>query len=1131
MSISDVSIHRPVLTLVIAISTIVFGLIGYFGMGIDLYPEIEFPVVTVSASLPGASPEVVEGTVTRVLEDQVATLAQIETISSISSFGNGVVIVEFALEKDIDVAVQEIRDRVGIATRFLPEDLDPPIVQKLNIADQPIMWASATSHGDYWELARWVDQVAQPRMQQLDGVGSVLLGAFRNRAYRVWLDPQALAARGMGPLDVAQEIVAEHVELPAGKAESAERDIPIRVFGEFSSAAALGGMLLRGGEQPVRLRDVARVEEGLQDAQSIARFNGVPTIGMGVRKQSGANTVEVAERVKAFLPELQKDAPPGVALNVAFDSSRFIRGSITGVQFDILFGVLLTALVMFLFLESARATAIIALALPTSLISTFALMNAAGFTMNNLTMLGLSLAVGMVVDDAIVVVECVYRHLEHGEDRLSAARDAMKEIGFAVIVATASIIAVFLPIAYMKGVIGRFFFQFGITVSFALAISLVIALTLTPMLASRFLDRADASRHLPERWFWPLLLVITALMGLFVYRALEGTSSALLVVAGLLLFGILRKPFESIFVFLERGYAKLLAWALAHRKTVLVAATVLFAAGAGLAASPLVAKTFSRPSDESRFLVRFQAPVGTALARTNELSRAVEKIVLAQPEMHGAFVATGFGGGGGAPQPNVGIAFVNLTRPGERRRTQDQVMDSLRRELNGIPGLMAFVDRISPVGGGQRNTDVQYVIQGPELDGLARYADEIVRRMRTAGGFKDVDSSLDLERPEARVLIDRERAKALGVPARDIVGAINMIMGGTDVAFVQEGGDRYPIRLKADPLHSQEPADLGRILIRSRDGTIVELANVVRIERAVGPNVINRYNRQRSATIFANLAGKGLGDALKEVETIIAETLPPGGLYTAQVAGSSKTFQDSFRYLLQALILAILVVYLVLAAQFDSFIHPLTIMATLPLALIGVSAGLALSGLSLDILSFIGIVMLVGIVTKNGILLVDYANLMRHQGATCAAAMQAAGPVRLRPVLMTAVTTMVGMIPVALSFSEGGESRASMGMAVFAGMLTATPLTLVVIPVVYTLFDGAVAWSARHAAGIRNLALAAIGGPVVVAMAVHTATLSSAVSVPAAGVAFGLILGIGLPRLLWRGWRGDRAEAARRRGE
>ncbi len=1125
MKLADVAIRRPVLTLVIAISTIVFGVIGYLGMGIDLYPEIEFPVITITAQLEGASPEVVELTVTKVIEDEVATLDKIESLTSQSSFGSATVVVEFALDKDIDVAVQEVRDRIAVAQRILPEDIEPPLIQKINISDQPIMWVAATTRGDYWALAQWVDQVAQDRLIQIEGVGSVLLGAFRSRAYRVWLDPAALKARGIEPLEVAAAIRAEHVELPAGRAEGPHLDVSLRVFGEFESAEALGSLILAGGPEPVRLRDVARVEAGLEEARSIARFNGLRSVGMGVRKQSGSNTVEVAERVKEFLPRLQALAPPGVDIDIAFDSSRFIRSSITGVQFDIVFGAVLTILVVFLFLRSARATLITALAIPTSLVSTFALMNAFGFTMNNLTMLGLSLAVGMVIDDAIVVVENVYRQLERGKSRMQAAHDAMNEIGFAVIVSTVSIAAVFVPIAYMKGIMGRFFFQFGLTVAFALLVSMVIALTLSPMLAARLLGGGEDTKRMRPWTFRIASVLAGVLVAALVWRFLDDRPAALLVLVAFVVFAIVRGPFEPAYKRLEAGYRRVLPWIMRHRFATLGVATLLFAGAAAVAATPMVPKQFAAQADEGRFLVRFQSPVGTSLESTDVLARKVDDVLAKHDAIAGRFVAAGFGGGG-SPKPNFGIAFINLKPHAQRDVSQGALMASLRAELNQIPGLVAFVDNISPIGGGQRTADIQYVLEGPDVLEISQWADAVIARMGEAGGFVGMDADLELTRPEARIRIDRERAELLGLSARRITDTINMMMGGSDVAFFKEGGERYDIRLRAELSDVERPADLLPLPIKATSGALVPLASAVTVEEGVGPDVIPRYNRQRAVTLYSNLSGKPLGEALEELVAFVREERPPSDLYTSEPAGVSKTFQEAFRYLLQALALSVLIVYLVLAAQFESFLHPLTIMMSLPLAVIGVVVGLASTGLSLDVFSFIGIVMLVGIVTKNGILLVDYTQHLRGEGIPRDEALLQAGPTRMRPVLMTALTTAAGMIPVALAYSEGAETRASMGMAVIGGMLSATPLTLLVIPVVYTVSDDAVTWGHRHAAGLRRAATVATAAGLLAAAVVGLVTGTIVETVLAGLAVFALALLVGTAVVAWRGRRAAGAATA-----
>lgn len=1044
----DIFIKRPVLTLVIAISTIIFGLIGYFQMGVDLYPEVEFPVVTITTTLPGASAEVVEQNITKTIEDELGSLSQVESISSTSSFGTSIVVIEFSLSKNIDIAVQEVRDCVAATEHLLPDEIDNPIIQKLNTADQPIQWIAFTTPGDYWEMTQWVDKYAQDSLQKIEGVGSASLSAFQNRSYRIWLDANKMISYGIGALDVIAAVKGEHIELPAGKIEESNRELPIRVLGEFTSSQELSELVLYSKDNKlIRLKDIARVEVGLEDKTSLARFNGLPAVGIAIRKQSGSNAVDVAEKVQQAIPILQENAPVGVKVALAFDSSRFIKTSIEGVQFDLIFGGVLTVLVVYLFLTSARATIITALAIPTSIIATFMLMQSANFTMNNLTMLGLSLAIGMVIDDAIVVIENIYRNLEAGKNRLEATRQAVGEIGFAITVSTLSIIAVFIPIAYMKGIIGKFFFQFGITVSFALIISLIIALTLTPMLSARLISKEEDKAKMPAIKFWIIhsILIIGTIFGL--YHFLKEWHSPILVAFFLFLFGLLKDRFEVYFRLFEKGYEKILSVAMNNRIKVLGLCTLFFVFALVLGGSSFVKKEFSRAADEGRFIIQFETPMSASLELTDSLARAVEEKVFSHPEIQSVFLNVG------SSKTNAGACFINMVGKSQRKKSQDQVMDELRKELTTIPGIIAFVDRVSIVGGGERRTDLQYVIQGPELHEIDYYVQKIIQRLNDKPHYIDMDSSLKIQKPQLHISIDREKAKHLNLSVQDISATVNAMMGGVDIAYFKEYGDRYSIRMKGDNDYNKDIKNLLRIPVKNRNGKLIELGSVIRVEETVGPVIISHFNKERSSTLYANLIGKPLGEATQEFLDIVREILPENGTYHVSATGNSKAFSESFQYLLQALILAIIIIYLVLAAQFDSFIHPITIMVPLPLALIGVFSGLAISGLSLDIFSFIGIVMLVGIATKNGILLIDCAIQLRASGMSHKEAILKAGPKRLRAVAMTAVTTIAGMIPVALAFSDGGETRASMGMAVMSGMAISTPLTLIVVPIVYSLIE------------------------------------------------------------------------------
>ncbi len=1023
MKLSDIAIRRPVFTTMMIAAFIVFGVIGYQRIGVDLYPEVEFPVVTVTTVLPGASPEVIENDVTDVIEEEISTIEGIDNIRSQSFESVSQVVVTFVLEKNIDIAAQEVRDKVAIAAQKLPDDVEPPVVQKLDISANAIMWLAVLGDRPYRELSYYADKVIKERLQMIEGVGSVILGGFRDRQINVWLDADRLDAYGLSPLDVTRAIRLKHAELPAGRIENKEKEITIKVMGEYPSAEEMNDLVVayRHGA-PVRLRDIGYVEDGEEDVRTIARFNGNPAVALGIRKQSGTNTVAVADRVKAALEEIRQELPSGIHIDIAFDSSLFIKNSMHDVQFDILFGALLTSLVILLFLRNRRMTLISVIAIPTSLIGCFAFMNALGFTINNMTMLGLSLAVGIVIDDAIVVLENIFRHMDKlKKPAFRAAREGTSEIAFAVMAATLTIAAVFLPVAFMKGVIGRFFIQLGLTVTIAIFISLFVSLTLTPMLCSRFMR--------PEEKHGPI------------YNALE-------------------RGFHAI----ERGYRTALAFALRRRKVIVLSAIGIFALSLLLA--QFIGREFITQADESRFLIRFETPLGWSIERTDEVARQAEAVVFSHPEVKRAFMGIGIGQ---AREVNKGIIFIHLTPKSERTVSQQELASMLRRELNAIPNLKATVVTMNPFGGGGfRNTDIQYILEGPTLDDLRRITNRITTRLGQLAGFVDIDTDLELTKPEARVYIKRDKAEDLGLDVATITQAINVMMGGVDVAKFKDAGERYDIRVRALPTYRDMARDIDRITVISRDGRRVKLSNVVEVVQGVGPNVINRYNRQRAVTLYANLEGKPLGEGLQELNAIVAETLPREPGYRTELSGMTKQFQESFAYLGTAFLLAIIIIYMVLASQFESFIHPFTIMLSLPLATIGVFGLLLLTGKTLNIFSYIGIIMLVGIVTKNAILLVDYTNQLCARGMERTQAILQAGPTRLRPILMTAVTTIAGMTPVALALSEGGETRAPMAVAVIGGMLTSTFLTLLVIPVVYSLFDDLGRWIRRRWGGTRE---------------------------------------------------------------
>jgi hydrophobic/amphiphilic exporter-1 (mainly G- bacteria), HAE1 family len=1015
MFISDTAIRRPVTTLMFTAGLLIFGYIAFTRMGVDLFPEIEFPVVTVTSFLPGADPEIMDSDVTDVLESQINTIEGVKTIRSTSSEGISQIVVEFVLSKNVDVAAQDVRDKVNQAQFLLPRDLEPPIVQKIDIASQPIMWIAVTSPGDFRRMARYTDEVLRERLQTVPGVGAVQMGGFRKREIRIWLDPQELRARNLTARDVATAVRMKHIKLPGGRIEQAEREFTIKVEGEYESVDELQNLVVTvDNGAMVRLRDLARVEDGSEDFRMIARFNGLPSIGLGIRKQSGTNTVAVAEAVRQTVDEMNRVAPEDISLQVAFDSSRFIENSMNEVIFDLFLGAILTAVVMLIFLRNFRMTFISIMAIPTSIIASFVVMYGLGFTINNMTMLAMSLAIGIVIDDAIVVLENIFRHVERlGETPMQAAKAGTAEVGLAVLAASSSIMAVFIPVAFMHGVIGRFFYQFGMGVVLAVLVSVIMAFTLIPMLSSRLV------RHEPSH-------------------------------------GRVFSTLERAFLRLEGTYARHLDIALRRRWITIGIAGGLFVSS--LALIPFMKTSFVTEPDQSRFLVRFEFPTGTSIYKTDEGLRRIEQVVFSQPEIRSAFCGAGFFG-----SPNSGIFFVNMVSPGERRDSQLQVMARMRELLReSIPEARTAVDVISPIGGGGRNSDLQFIVQGPRVEDLRRVSDSITAEMRQVTGFVDVDDNMRLNKPQVDVRINRNLADDLGVDVSSITDNFNILFGGQDVATFKEGGKRYDIRLRALPDSRLVADDLYNVALRSSTGEMINTPNLVEVSTGTGPNSIERFNRSRAVTVYANLENMALGDAVATMEQIADRHVPEDPLWSTALSGTSDVFAESFQYLFFAFGIAILVVYMILGSQFESFIHPFTIMMSLPLAIAGSIVMLLITGMNLDIFAFIGFVMLTGIVTKNAILLVDFTNQQRAKGKDREAALRMAGPLRLRPILMTAFTTMAALTPVALALSEGGEQRAPMAVAVIGGMLTSTFLTLLVIPCVYSVMDDLSIWLSRR---------------------------------------------------------------------
>jgi len=986
-------------------SLVLFGFICRDRMGVELLPNVDFPIVTITTVLEAASPEVAESEVTDILEDEIGTIEGVKHITSVNSQGVSQLIIEFQLETNIEIAAQDVRDKVALARRRLPKDVDPPIIGKLDVNARPIMWLSLSGTYAPQYLNQFADEIVKPRLQTIPGVGQMFMGGFRKREIKVWLDAKKLEAYQLTASDITTALATKNVEIPGGRIESDVRELTVKTMGEFPTIEAFNDLIITFREgAPIRLKDVGYAEDGMKDSRSTARFQGKTTIGMGVTPRSGANHLEVANRVKKSLAAIKKTLPTGVNIETAFDSSNFIKRSITDVQIDLLIGAMLASVVVFLFLRTITPTIIISLAIPTSLIGSFVFMYALGFTMNNMTMLALSLCVGLVVDDAIIVLENTFRHAEGGKDRVTAAKEGTKEIAFAATAATLSICAVFIPVAFVHGMIGRFFFQFGITVSAAVLLSLLVALTLTPMLCSRYLS--VEKKH-----------------GKFYDRL------------------------ERWYNLLEEGYRKTLALCLTHRMTVVIIATITFIISIGLWKA--IGKELVAPEDQGNFMVRFETAVGSSIDFTDAMMKRCEEVARRMPEIDTIFSAAG---GFQRQEANKGILFLELVDRSKRELNQQQIMAILRKELNKIPGIKAYVDEIGLVGShGERTSPLQFDIKGFDLNKLGLISERVINDLKKVTGVVDVGSNMELTKPEVRVYIDRDKIGDLGVDIFSIAQTINTLIGGQEVSKYKEGGKSYDVRVRLIPDQRKIPEDIDRLLVRTQNGELIRLNNVVDVREEIGPNVINRKDRMRSVTIYGNLENKPLGEAVGDAQKIAGSVLPEG--YTLTLAGSAEQMRESFLAIFFALALAVVITYMILASQFESFVHPFTIMLAVPLSMIGALGYLWVTGNTINIMSLIGIIMLTGLVVKNSILLVDYTILQRSQGVERNEAVLHAGKVRLRPILMTAITTIAGALPVALGIGAGGESRAPMGIAAAGGMTTSTLLTLFVVPVTYTLLD------------------------------------------------------------------------------
>ncbi|MBI3288025.1 MAG: efflux RND transporter permease subunit [Elusimicrobia bacterium] len=1015
MRISDLSIKNPVFAWMLMFALMTFGWIGYARMGVSQMPDVDFPVVNISVTWEGAAPEIMEAEVVDILEDAVTSVQGVKQISSSSKLGQAAITVELELDRSVDVALQEIQTKIAQAQQRLPRDIDPPIVMKVNPEDQPILWLALSGDVPPKDLMVYAQDVLKSKFQTVPGVGDIFLGGLISRNLRVWLDADKMSAHQITVEDVLAAIRREHAEVPAGQIETATKEFNVRTLGEISDPAKFGDLLItqRGGNPihiPIPLRSVARIEDGLADQRRISRVNGARAVGIGIRKQRGANAVAIADRVKKKMRELESGLPKGMKLGVNFDSTRFIKQSVGELTHHLLLAAVLTSLVCWLFLGSWSSTLNVLLAIPTSVLGTFIVIYFLGFTLNSFTLLGLTLSIGIVVDDAIMVLENIVRHVEMGKSRLDGAVLGAREIAFAATAATIAILAIFMPVVFMKGIIGKFFFQFGVTISAAVSFSLLEALTLAPMRCSRFLDIAAHGN--------PII------------RAVDRT-----------------------FLRLAEVYRRALAWTLDRRWTVIGLAAVFFAGS--MVSVKFLRKEFVPAQDQSMFLMRMETPVGSSMEFTDGKFKEAEAWLMANPTVDRYYAAVGGFGGG---EVNAGMMFVTLKQRAERPRsekggpvTQGEVMAAARKSLNAIPSLRAFIMDLSQGGfSSSRGFPIEFTVRGPDWDTLTKSALELKAKLEKTGSVIDIDTDYKTGMPEIRVLPNRAKAYARGVSIQSIGTTINAMIGGVRAGLFTDNGRRYDVRVRAETRDRLDARAISGLFVRNVRGEMIRLSEVVDIEERPTLLAITRKDRERSVGIFANVAaGKSQAQVLADVETLAAQTLPDG--YHVVLSGSSQTFKESFQSLLFALVLGILVAYMVLGAQFNSFVHPFTVLLALPFSISGAFLILLAFDRSLNINSMIGLLLLMGLVKKNSIMLVDFTNHRRSEGMPPRAALLEAGPIRLRPILMTSVATIAAAIPTALARGAGSEATVPMALALIGGVSVSTFLTLLVVPAAYSL--------------------------------------------------------------------------------
>ena len=1003
--LAQICIRRPVFATMLILFLVVMGLDSYRKLGVDFFPKVEFPIVTIQTRLRGAAPEEVESQVTKRIEEAVNTVSGIDDLNSLSAEGISLVTIQFMLYKDADVAAQEVRDKVAQVVSTLPEDADPPVVDKIATDASPIVNVVVSSPRDLREITKIVDDRLKKNLESLPGVGQIRFLGERIRQIQVWLDPNKTFARNINVDQVRAALAMQNVEVPGGRIDQGAREVSVRTLGRVEKPADFNRIIVtNSGGVPVRISDIGRVEDGFEEQRSLARLDGQPAVVLEVRKQAGTNTLDVIQAVKDRIAELQPLLPPDFKIAYTRDQSDFIKEAFHAVEEHLVLGGILAGIIVLMFIRSWRSTLIAAIAIPSSIISTYTLLHIMGFTLNQITMLGLVLMVGIVIDDAIVVLENIFRFMEEKNMKpMEAAVAGTKDIGLAVMATTLSLVIIFLPVAMMEGIVGRFMSSFGYTAAFAIMVSLLVSFTLTPMLCSRFL------KHTPG----------------------EGTKDTWL-------FRAFAVPYRSMLI-----------WSMRHRWVVALACLlVMFSSG------PLfmkIGKNFLPTDDQSEFEVTVKLPPGASLDGTNQVMKSVEKELRTLPGIRNLLTTIG---ADVRRQVDRGSIIVELVKPEERKETQNELMVSARAKLQKIPNATIAVQLPSLIQGGD-NRELMFFIQGPDLTQLDRYSTILKQRLSTVPGLVDFETNYEPGKPELRVVINRDRAADLNVSVNSIAGAMRTLVAGDQQATTyREGDDRYDVQLRVGDEFRRSPDSLGLLFVPSSTLGNVPLANVASLVNATGPAQIARYNRQRQVLIMANIApGQSLSNVLDIMgQTVAQMNMPPE--YRTGTIGRTKEFARAGKAFVFAFLLSLVLMYMILASQFESFIDPVTILLSLPLSIPFALLSLMAANEPFSIIySSVGLLVLFGIVKKNSILQIDHIKNLRASGVPRLEAILQGCEDRLRPILMTTAALVAGMIPLAIGGGAGSGSRRTVAIAVIGGQSLCLLLTLLVTPVAYSMFD------------------------------------------------------------------------------